>query len=143
MSTLEKIKADYLAARKSKTATVSLLSTLVGDLQKIEKDTGSVTEERVISLLKKYRESTLTVIQYTTVGGSAREQAVVELEAIESYLPKQLTNEQLKQTIRDAVSSGAKTLGDIMKHLKTTVPGLYDGKMAQEAARTILEENIE
>ena len=66
-----------------------------------------------------------------------------ELAILETYLPKQLTDEELRAEIQKAIaSSGATSPSDIGKLMKTLMPsiqGKADGKRVQEAIKGILK----
>jgi len=59
-----------------------------------------------------------------------------EIEILNGYLPKQMTEDELRSVISDfkAENIGA-NVGSIMSFLKTNYAGLYDGKMASQLAK--------
>src|SRR5215510_13981493 len=65
-----------------------------------------------------------------------------ELELIETYLPKQLSREELEAAVREAITeSGAKTakeMGNVMKVLMPRVKGRADGKLVNEVVKSLL-----
>ena len=69
-----------------------------------------------------------------------KEQA--ELTLIESYLPQQLTPEELEAEARKAIAeSGAKSakdMGGVMKVLMPRVKGRADGKLVNEVVKSLL-----
>lgn len=58
--------------------------------------------------------------------------ANAEIDILHSYLPKQLTKEELEAIIKNL---NTKNVGEIMKHLKDNYSGVYDGKLASEIAK--------
>ena len=60
-----------------------------------------------------------------------------EIEILSGYLPKQLTEDELRSIISDykAANIGA-NVGLIMAFLKSKYNGLYDGKIASQIAKT-------
>jgi uncharacterized protein YqeY len=62
-----------------------------------------------------------------------------ELAIIEEFLPKQLSRDELTTIIGGIKEkSGSTNLGEIMKILKESHGGSYDGKIASEVARHLL-----
>jgi uncharacterized protein YqeY len=62
-----------------------------------------------------------------------------ELAIIEEFLPKQLSRDELTSIIVGIKEkSGSTNLGEIMKILKESHGGSYDGKIASEVARHLL-----
>jgi uncharacterized protein YqeY len=62
----------------------------------------------------------------------------MEMEVLEDYLPKQLSEAELTQIINDftADNSGV-NMGQIMGHLKKNYGGQYDGKIASGLAKSL------
>jgi uncharacterized protein YqeY len=59
-----------------------------------------------------------------------------EIQILESFLPKQMNEEELRAVIEHfkAANPGA-NVGAIMGHLKAEFAGLYDGKLASQIAK--------
>lgn len=63
----------------------------------------------------------------------------LEIATVESFLPKQLSAEDLEQALTQLKSDNpGLTLSMAMKHLKDTYSGRYDGKVASELVKRIL-----
>jgi uncharacterized protein YqeY len=66
-----------------------------------------------------------------------------ELELLRSYLPQQLSREQVvdlaKQTIAEVKASSPKQQGEVMKILVPKLKGQADGKMVSEVVRELLK----
>jgi len=121
MKLKEKINKDYIEAFKAKnTVAKNLLSVIKGEIQTIEKNTGAenLSDEDVIKILNKTLKSlkeTLTSLS-ETVKISATQ---TELRIVESYLPTQLSVEEIQSKIDSLVASGVKNLGMIMKEFNS------------------------
>jgi hypothetical protein len=67
----------------------------------------------------------------------------VELAILEAYLPKQLTDEELRAEVQKAITvSGATSpadIGKLMKALMPSIQGKADGKRVQDAVKAILK----
>jgi uncharacterized protein len=105
---------------------------------------GDLTGEDVLQVLstlaKQRRES---IEQFSGAGRTElAEKESKELEIIKSYLPKQLSPEELDELIRSAISeSGAKSpndMGKLMKVLMPKVKGAADGKVVNQRVRELL-----
>lgn len=113
MSLKEKINADYMSAFKSKNVVAkNLLSVVKGEIQTIEKNIGvdSLSDDEVVKILNKTVKSLKE-----TQSKSPSAQTAEELFIIESYLPKQMTEEEIISKIEDLISSGASSTGEIMR----------------------------
>lgn len=63
----------------------------------------------------------------------------LEMAAIESFLPKQISAEELEKIVTKLKSENdALTLSLAMKHLKDNYSGTYDGKVASEVVKRVL-----
>lgn len=113
MSLKEKINADYMSAFKSKNVVAkNLLSVVKGEIQTIEKNIGvdSLSDDEVVKILNKTVKSLKE-----TQSKSPSAQTAEELFIIESYLPKQMTEEEIISKIEELISAGASSTGEIMR----------------------------
>jgi uncharacterized protein YqeY len=94
-------------------STKNLLSVVKGEVQTIEKNLGieNLSDEEVIKILNKIAKSLRESIQTSPSNSELN----AELDVIESYLPKQMTEEEIYIKIDEAIINGAKTISDIMK----------------------------
>ncbi|AKF13109.1 aspartyl-tRNA amidotransferase subunit B [Sinorhizobium phage phiN3] len=138
MSTIySKIKADFIGARKKRIQlNVSLLSTVIGEMdnEASRAKTGSkeVSDEVAIKVLKKFSSNLEEVINLSKNDIVRDGDPEIEKIIIDSYLPKQLTEDELRAAIK---TSGFTSMKDIMAFLKANHAGLYDGKMASQIAK--------
>lgn len=133
MTLKERVNADYLKAFKEKnTVAKNLLSVVKGEIQTIEKNTGSasLSDEEVIKILNKTAKSLKETIN---AGG---EQAKLELEIVESYLPKQMSKEEITTKVKELVGSGVTNIGAIMKEF-ATLP--VDKKVVSEVVKEVMK----
>lgn len=124
----QKLKDLQLQARKDKSQLASLYSTILGDLQKAEKNGDKIDDPKVIAVLKSFVTSAEEMKKYGSESASA------ELEAIKALIPSQMSEAEIEQAILD---SGVTNLGMAMKSLKEKFAGKYDGKLAQMVAKRI------
>jgi uncharacterized protein len=136
MTLKEKINKDYLEAFKAKnTVAKNLLSVIKGEIQTIEKNTGvtNLSDEDVTKILNKSVKSLKETL--SSVSGEKVESIQFELNIIESYLPTQLSVEEIQSKIDALVASGVKNMGQIMKEF-STLPA--DKKIVSELAKKSL-----
>jgi uncharacterized protein YqeY len=145
MSIEDNIKAEWLQARKSRDhIAVGLLSTLLGDIYKIGKGAGDreTTDQETISVVKKFIENNKkTLLQVTS--DEAIYSLGKELKILEKFLPKQMEEQELRDTIKDLILKNnipiqAKSMGILMSKLKETFGGQYDGGMASRLVKEFL-----
>lgn len=113
MSLKEKINTDYLLAFKTKNVVAkNILSVIKGEIQTIEKNNmvDNLSDEEVVKILNKMVKSLKETIIL-----SNDEKTTKELEIIESYLPRQMSEEDIRLKVNELINSGAKNIGDFMK----------------------------
>ena len=136
MSLMEKIRADQLTARKSKNAeATALLTTLLGEAGIIGKnDFGrETTDDEVVGVIRKFIKNIDFTLEKVH-DESARALAQLEKTILESYLPTQLSYDQISSEIDKILLTVdiKKAKGAVMKHFKDNFANLYE-------AKTILE----
>jgi uncharacterized protein len=154
MTLLSTLKADQLAARKSKQSVkAGLLTTLIGEAEMVGKNDGNreVTDSEVTALVKKFMKGVDESIAALTKNlgtedGIDRLRLNILFEErviLESYLPQQFTQEQLTHIIGSMKVEfnvlDVKGKGVIMKSLKERFDGQYDGKMAAQVVDAALK----
>ena len=131
MSVLEQVQHDAAAALKARDRErVHALRLVASELQKAAKD-GDSDE---VAVLQRERKRRHEAAQAYREGGSEDRASAEEREAeiIESYLPEQLPERELRAIVGDAVAeSGAsspKEMGKVMSLVMPRVQGRADGK---------------
>jgi uncharacterized protein YqeY len=137
MTLLEQIRAVYMAQRKARAVfEVAALSTLIGEIETLAKaGKGEMTDAVVVTVVKKFiknlDEAIAAVISNSAADMESRLAAMnAERALYEQFLPKQLSEAELKFVIDEIVAAGNTNVGDAMKALKTDHGGRYDGAMA-------------
>jgi uncharacterized protein YqeY len=134
MTLKEKINKDYIDAFKAKnTLSKNLLSVIKGEIQTIEKNTGveNLTDEDVTKILNKSVKSLKETLSSLT-DPDKLSFSKTELEIVESYLPKQMSAEEIASKIDSLISSGITNIGSIMKEF-SSLP--VDKKIVSELAK--------
>ena len=133
MTLKEKVNADYMKAFKEKnTAIKNLLSVVKGEIQTIEKNTGSdnLSDEEVLKIFNKTSKSLKETIKM-----SDDEESKLQLVVVESYLPKLMSKEEVTAKVNELVTSGITQIGAIMKEF-ATLPA--DKKMVSESIKELI-----
>lgn len=126
MNLIEKIKTAFADAYKAKDMDLkNVIGTIKGEIERTAKDPKNISDDEVTkslkSMLKKHEENpSLTE---------------VEIEFINSILPKQMSEDEIDAKLKELVDGGANHIGQIMGGFK----GLpADMKMVKQKAEAIL-----
>jgi len=146
MQLKQRLYEDLKKAMKTKdeirTRTLRLIISSIKTLE-VEKMT-EATDDDVFRVLSKECRKRVEAIEAYKKGGreDLANEEQRELEIIKSYMPKQLSEEELKEIVKDVVeetgSSSIKDLGRVMKVLIPRVKGRADGKTVNNIVRQIL-----
>jgi uncharacterized protein len=141
MSVLTQVQDDVKdALRAGDRERVHALRLIADALQKAEKDNGADPVE----VLQRERKRRLEAAEAYREGGRGEAAAAEEREAeiIASYMPEQLSDEELHAIVGDAVAeSGASSpqeMGKVMSLVMPNVKGRADGKRVSAAVKEML-----
>jgi uncharacterized protein len=141
---VEKIFNDYKEAMKARdTLKSSVLSFLRADMlnQATAKKKDKLEDSEVVAVIKKQVKQRQDSIAQFTAGGrlEAAEKETKELAILKSYLPEEMSEDQIKVLIEEAVAStgasGLKDMGRLMKELTAKIAGQADGKLVSDLVR--------
>lgn len=110
----------------------TMLAVLVGEIDRLPKRSESSEEEIYGAVVKMYNNAK-EMAQY-------RVQSKVEMEYLQEYIKKQLTDAELTGIILGLKEDGYKNIGEFMKVLNTLYKGRFDGKIASQIVNKILKE---
>lgn len=142
----EKLMEDLKNAMKEKDEikknTVQMVR--AGILQ-IEKDKGiKVEDDKIIEIIAKgVKEKKDALVEFEKGG---REDLVSqtnrEIEILQEYLPKQLTQEEIRvkveEVIKDIGATSIKDMGPVMKEAKSRIGAAADGRAINEVVKQLL-----
>ncbi len=143
----EKISEDLKASMKAGNGPrKDAIRFIQAAIKQVEIDTReTLTDERIFGILqteaKKRRDS---IAEYEKVGRTDQvEKEQMELALIESYLPQQMTRDEIEHEARAVIAeTGASTpkdAGSVMKVLLPRVKGKADGKLVNDVVNTLLK----
>ncbi|WP_462104436.1 GatB/YqeY domain-containing protein [Campylobacter concisus] len=142
MSIREQILADIKEAMKAKDEFKrDTLRTLNAALKQVEVDQRiEMTDEVVLPLLqreiKKRADSVELYIKGAREDLAKKEQG--EIELIKTYLPAQLSDEELKAKIETIIQKTGKNLGAVMKMAKDEIGASAEAKRISMIAKELL-----
>ena len=122
----DEIRAERLNNRTN-TTVYNLLGVLLGELDRRPNQNSPITEQDIYKNIKKLYDAAIEC-------GNGEEK-----EYLEEFIKKQMTEDELKDVINGIIEeSGINNIGGVMKCLNNYYAGQYDGKMASQLIRTIL-----
>ena len=148
MSLKDKLKADLTESIRSrdelKSSTIRMILTSITNEEVSGKEARTLTDAEVITVLsreaKKRREAAEAFDQGGAKDRAERERA--EGQVIATYLPTQLSDDELASLIKEAMSStgasGPQGMGQVMKFLQPKVAGRVDGARVSAAVKEAL-----
>ena len=147
MNYIEKIKEDIYVAMKSKDKVkATILRSLLSNLKKIEIEKKEpIAEPEYLSIVKKMVKQLKESIDVYSQAGRIElaEKEKSELSIIEAYLPKQFSEEEILELIKNIISEiSAKNSSDIGKVMAIVMKkggGKVDGGIANRIAKELLQ----
>ena len=147
LSLSEQIMSDMKEAMKARDKvrlnTVRMIkSALMNEKIKAGHDLTAEEELTVLSREKKQREESIE--EFTKANRKdLADETKQELAIVESYLPKQMTQEELNHAVSSAIAEvnaqGKSDFGKVMKVLMPKIKGKADGKAASDVVRKQLK----
>lgn len=106
----------------------------------------SLTEDEILALIaKEVKQRRESIVQFRKGGREdlvAQEQA--EIEALEKYLPRQLSPEEIRaeaqRVIAEVGATGPRDMGRVMGKLMPAMRGRADGRQVSQIVRELLAE---
>ena len=147
---VEKLQNDLKEAMKSKDAvrlrTIrSLRSAIMA--KEIEMRSGgnaTISHEDAMSVLHKQAKQRRDSIEQFVAAGrdDLKQTEEEELAIIEAYLPKQLSEDEVRTAVKEIIeatgASGMQDMGKVMGQAMGRLKGQADGNLVQKAARELL-----
>jgi uncharacterized protein YqeY len=148
MSLKEKLQNDLTAAMRSrdevKSSTIRMVLTAIKNEEVSGKEARDLTDAEIITVLsreaKKRREAAEAFEQAGAADRAAAEKA--EGVVIAEYLPKQLSESEIKEliaaTIAETGATGPAQMGLVMKSLQPKIAGKADGGLVSGLVKAAL-----
>ena len=130
MSLKEKINEDFILAFKAKEMEKkNFLGVLKGEIQNEESRNGGVTDESVMSILKKMEKS----LKQTNT-----EESLIELEYIKPYLPTLMDEVLIRSILESYKNDGVDEMGKMMSAFNKEYKGKADNSLVSKIVKEIL-----
>lgn len=147
MSLNERITADFKDAMKNKDAMKKSVITLIRAAikQKEVDERLTLSEDDILDIIAKQQKQRKDALAEFEKAGRTDliEQTNQEIEILASYLPQQLTDEELETIVGDAIQAvnaqSMKDMGKIMGKVNETAKGRADGKRINEMVKKLLQ----
>jgi len=142
----EKIRAELTAAMKARDAErLSTLRMLQSAFKYQQIESGhELSDEEAMTVIRKAVKQRLDSIEQYTKGNRPElaEKERKEMELLKTWLPADLTDEEIESGIREIIAStGAqskKDMGKVMKEASAKYKGRVDGRKIQEIVGKLL-----
>jgi len=149
MTLKETINADILIAMKAKDQiglrALRAIKSAILLAETAEGNTGELNPEQEMKLLvKQAKQRKDSIEQFSSNGRSDLAQSEAEeLEVIEKYLPKAMSEEELTSTLKELIlnsgANGPSDFGKVMGIASKALAGKADGKVISQLLKALLE----
>ncbi len=139
----DRIRADLNDARRSKDKLrTTVLTTVLSDIRNKEIEIGrDAADEDVIGVLTKALKQRAEAAEQMRAAGreelAAKEEA--EAEILDAYTPESMSEDEVRDLVREIVGSGADNMGAVMGALMPKIKGRFDGREANRIVREALD----
>lgn len=141
----ELIKKDEIAAMKARDkAKVNVLRLVNSDIKGYEvNERETISDEGVIRILEKNIKQTKETIEYAKQANSDEkvQEGNFAISILTQYLPKQLSEEEVNDMLKEIIKSGnytSKDMGKIMKEIMPKVNGKFDRTKINPMVKNLL-----
>ena len=142
----EKLLEDLKESMKEKnTIRKNVVQMVRAAILQVEKDKHiEVSDDKIVEIIAKEAKKRKDSLEDFQKSGREDliEQINKEIEILNEYLPKQLTQEELEQKIKEIIAevgaTSIKDIGVVMKTAKEKIGVTADGKAINETAKKIL-----
>ena len=146
MSLNEKLMADLKKSMKNKdTIKKSVVTMVRAAIKQREVDERiTLTEDDILDIIAKQQKQRKDALAEFEKAGREDliDQTKQEIEILASYLPQQLTDEELENIVSDAIKAvnaqSMKDMGKIMGKVNEVAKGRADGKRINEMVKKLL-----
>ena len=143
---IELRKANMQAMKDHDTVKKGVLSLVISSIALAEKEDGkTLTREEELTFIQKELKHTRESLTETPADRTDLiEETKKKIEILESYLPRQLTEEEIKTAIESILTEKGlepvkKSQGVVMKEIMAKYKGQTDGKTVNKVLSTILK----
>ncbi|HEV2643288.1 MAG TPA: GatB/YqeY domain-containing protein [Candidatus Elarobacter sp.] len=135
----DKLQGDLNTARKAQDRSATLLlSTILADVKnkriELRRDP---TDDDVIDVLRKGIRRRRESVEMYDKGGRVdlADKERAEVAALETYLPAQVSDDEIRAAVRAAIAAGATSMGPLMGRVNPQFKGRADGSAISRIAK--------
>ena len=141
----ETLKKDEIAAMKARDkAKVNVLRLVNAEIKAYEvNNREDISDENVIKIIEKSIKQNKEALEYAKQANN--EEKIAEgnfaIEVLTTYLPKQLTDDEVNEMLKEIIASGnytAADMGKIMKEIMPKVSGKFDRSKINPMVKALL-----
>ena len=144
----DQLMSDLKEAMKAKdTVRKATITMLRSQIKQIEVDNrADVSEEEIIDIIaKQVKQKNAAIEEFEKAERSDLvDEAKREIEVLMAYLPKQLTEEEIRaivaQTVSEVGATSQKDMGKVMGALAPKTKGKADNKLVSQVVRELLNQ---
>lgn len=133
------MKESLKAKDKLALQTIRALLTAI-QYAEMQKGSDSIPETECLAILQSEIKKRKESLEFEEKAGRQEQinDLLAEIKVIENFLPKQLSEAELRAALEGFKGSNADAnMGTAMKYLKDSYPSQYDGKLASSLAKEI------
>jgi len=150
MDLMDRLNADLREAMRSghqaRKLALRAVKTAIREAEVAGQEARTLSEQEMLTIIAKQAKQRRDAIVEFEKGGRqdlvGQERA--ELAVLESYLPKQLTREEIaekaKRAIAEVGATSPRQMGLVMRPLMQELRGLADGKLVNQVVQELLRE---
>ena len=148
MSMKDQLMSDLKEAMKAKdTVRKSTITMLRSQIKQYEVDNrADINEDQIIDIIaKQVKQKNAAIEEFEKAERiDLVDEAKREIEVLMAYLPKQMTEEEIRavvaQTISDVGAASQKDMGKVMGALAPKTKGKADNKLVSQVVRELLNQ---
>lgn len=140
----ERLRNDLNNARRERDKLrTTLLTTILSDIKYREVEVGrDAADAEVVEVVQRAIKRRKEASDQMRAGNRTdlADKEDQEAQLLTGYLPAQLSEDEVRALVRDAVASGANNIGAVMGKIMPHIKGVFDGKEANRLVREELEK---
>lgn len=137
----DRIRADLNQARRDRDKLrTTVLTTALSEIRNKEIEVGhTLGDDEIVQVVSSAIKRRREAAEQMRAGGREELAEKEEQEAaiLSAYLPPQLTEDEVRAMVREAIADGAGNVGAVMGRVAPRIKGRFDGR---EANRIVREE---
>ena len=137
----DSLREDMNAARRRQDKDrARLLSTILSDIKNKEIELRhELDDAETVEVLAKALKLRKEAAESMESRPELAEKELAEAEALKAYMPPQLSEEEIRQIVTEAVDGGASNMGAVMGRVMPQTKGRADGREVNRLVREVLD----